>query len=157
MSKLPAGLLEATADVGIYPASVQEGNVVTLRTEWQNGWNAALMAITEQWVRANAWWKTLTPSQQARLTALFDDDVLSVHIPEGGPVELGVICNDVFAWGFADLEPLTLDEVSQLHVFWVRDPKWGPTQWCIWHRDQPPQKAVERDMRADGAYPFPEE
>ena len=65
---------------------------------------------------------------------------------------LFVNCNDVFAWACADAESVTMPELPALYELWRADHTWGPTQWCIEKRKQRPQKPVEREMRAVGAW-----
>ncbi len=40
--------VNAADDLGIYPASVTKNGVTVERTEWQDGWNSAMIALTER-------------------------------------------------------------------------------------------------------------
>lgn len=61
-----------------------------------------------------------------------------------------VVCNDIFAWGCADAEPLPHDEVQNLWRMWRKDPAWGAEVWCIQRRKEMPQPPVEKLLRAAG-------
>jgi hypothetical protein len=63
-----------------------------------------------------------------------------------------VVCNDVFAWGCADAEPLPHDELHNLYKMWRKDPAWGAEVWCIQRRKEMPQKPVEKLIRAGGIW-----
>lgn len=65
---------------------------------------------------------------------------------------LFVNCNDVFAWGCSDAEPLPHDEIENLFRMWYADRRWGSDKWCCKQRDQKPQKPVEDQMRKDGSW-----
>lgn len=67
-------------------------------------------------------------------------------------IVLYVLCNDIFAWGYADAEPLTTEDVENLYLSWYKDPKWGVGKWCCHRRQEKPQKAVEQDMQAVGSW-----
>jgi hypothetical protein len=74
---------------------------------------------------------------------------------EGKPWQKGYIshhvnCNDVFAWGCADAEDITYNEIHELYEFWKKDPIWGSSVWCIKKRKQRPQLPVENKLIALG-------
>lgn len=65
---------------------------------------------------------------------------------------LFVVCNDIFAWGCADAEQVSMGELLDLYRMHAADKKWGAAKWCCKKRNQRPQFPVERDMRADGSW-----
>lgn len=62
-----------------------------------------------------------------------------------------VVCNDIFAWGFADLELITSENIHILEEA-VRDCRsiddhvWAPILFCARVRGERPQGAVLKDM-----------
>ncbi len=38
-------VIDQITDVGVYPRSVTKGGITTERTEWQDGWNAAITEV----------------------------------------------------------------------------------------------------------------
>ena len=67
-------------------------------------------------------------------------------------VSLHVNCNDIFAWGGADAEDITHDEIHELYAMWRKDPGYGPAAWCIKKRKMMPQPPVEKSMREAGIW-----
>lgn len=66
--------------------------------------------------------------------------------------EIMVGCNDIFAWGIADSEPLPAYEIRKLYEMWKADPEWGVQKWCCMHRNEKPQSPIAEDMKRDGAW-----
>ncbi len=67
-------------------------------------------------------------------------------------ITVHVNCNDIFAWGCADSEDITYDELEDLYNMYKKDPYWGPGAWCIKKRKQMPQKPVEKYIRDEGIW-----
>lgn len=67
-------------------------------------------------------------------------------------ITVHVNCNDVFAWGCADSEDITNDEVIELYKMWRKDPTWGPAIWCIKKRNLMPQKPVYDAIKKEGIW-----
>ena len=65
---------------------------------------------------------------------------------------LFVNCNDLFYWGTADAEHVTLKEVQSLYEAWKSGTKWGVSIWCCKKRNMQPQVPIVKDMKADGAW-----
>lgn len=68
-------------------------------------------------------------------------------------LEIYVICNDVFAWGFADCELIDLHEIENLYQLWSKNSMYGDAFWCILKRGELPQKPVY-DMMVKAGYNF---
>src|SRR5574337_378627 len=68
----------------------------------------------------NYWWKTAWPDAAKRI------------------ISVNVICNDIFAWGAADVEPLEYKELQDLYDHWCKDQDFGPAVWCIKKRKELP-------------------
>jgi len=67
-------------------------------------------------------------------------------------LSMGVNCSDIFAWGCADSETIYLKDIDTLWQYYSKDPKWGPTLWCINKRKELPQKPVYKNIQADGIW-----
>lgn len=80
-------------------------------------------------------------------SALVEDDASA-----GNPLGVYLNCNDVFAWGCADEEPLRQADLGPLVKVMRADPKWGGIKYACRLRKQRPQKPIIRDMKADGAW-----
>lgn len=63
-----------------------------------------------------------------------------------------VLCNDVFAWGFADSEDLPNDEIGNVLKAYVEDPVWGVAKWCCKRKKLRPQLPVEKLMKKRGSW-----
>lgn len=66
-------------------------------------------------------------------------------------VVLFVNCNDLFAWGCADAEPVREDEIGDLYKAW-QSGKYGVDKWCCKRRKQQPQGPMEKLIRAAGEW-----
>ncbi len=71
---------------------------------------------------------------------------------DGHTIVLFVLCNDIFAWGCADAEDLSLDEVEGVYKMWIKDKIWGPTKWSCLKRKEKPQDPVQKHMKRDGSW-----
>lgn len=71
---------------------------------------------------------------------------------EARTIAVGVICNDVFAWGCADAEELPYSEIIPLWRAWKADKVWGTAKWCCRQRGVKPQQPVIRRMKEAGVW-----
>ena len=98
------------------------------------------------------WYDEEDPNHKAMIAKLLDDDVLFCNSrkyicdyrkglqPE--TIILMVNCNDVFAWGSADAEEISLAELPELFKMHEDDPKCGSTKWACLKRNEKPQKPM---------------
>ncbi len=63
-----------------------------------------------------------------------------------------VNCNDVFAWGCADGEDISPDEIKDLFFMVVENNAWGSLKWCCIKRNERPQIPIEEDMKKAGVW-----
>jgi hypothetical protein len=61
-------------------------------------------------------------------------------------------CNDLFAWGCADMEPVLMNELPDLYKAHMEDDKWGSVKWCCKHRNLKPQKPIRERMKEAGVW-----
>lgn len=133
----------AVDDLGIYPRAVIKGDIETLRTDWQDGWNAAVMAITEKHGLFTAWVEALTEEQSTQLRTLLDSDgePASIHVRDNA-VTLSMSFSDTFAYACADGESFTLDELPEIHRLWKAHGYNGLVAWAARKRHAEPVKEV---------------
>lgn len=65
------------------------------------------------------------------------------------PTEIFVNCNDLFAWGSADAEPLPHDKIGEFFKAW-KDGK--SDHWCCKQRGYQPQRPIRNRMRKEGTW-----
>ena len=63
-----------------------------------------------------------------------------VELSPGETIVLFLNCNDVFAWGCADAEPVAYNEVQELYTMWKAD-EYGDMKWVCKKRNMRPQRA----------------
>jgi hypothetical protein len=95
------------------------------------------------------------------LVELLADDVLFCNsfpflyhgnaTPQSETLVLFVNCSDLFAWGCADAESVTYDELETLYAWWRKSPI-GSQIWCCLKRKMRPQPPVERDWKEKGLW-----
>lgn len=130
----------AHEDMGIYPRAVVEGGVERKRTEWQDGWNAALIGLSEKQVALCRMWAALPVQQRRMLREMLPTEAIWLR-PALSGIEMCVNCNDSFAWGTADAEDVTADELPTVYAAWKAHGDSGILAW------------VER-KRGEKAYEF---
>lgn len=136
----------AVDDMGIYPRAVVRAGVETLRTEWQDGWNAAVMDITNKHGKFSAWVESLTDDQRAHLRELLDSDGEPIYLGyRDDAVVLGVRCGDTFAYACADAESFTLDDLPEIHRLWKKHGYVGLVAWISQKRRTDPVKEYRYD------------
>lgn len=140
----------AREDMGIYPMNHfkrdESGELAEYtRTEWQNGWNAAILALTQKESAIHGWWARLDPQLRALLRPLLvpeglDDDPTLVIREASGAVRLLLPINDTFAYATADVEEVPLDHASLAALGYLRaNYGWrGLVAWAALSRGEKP-------------------
>jgi hypothetical protein len=90
--------------------------------------------------------------RSALVAHLLINDVVWVGWPreDVATESLFVSCNDTFVYASSDLERLRFADIPELYQMWRKDPKWGPTAWCVMKRKERPIKPVEVRLRERG-------
>ena len=57
-----------------------------------------------------------------------------------------IICNDMFSWGTADLEPISEDSLSELENAYKDGGDWGTELYCARRRKKRPQGAFYAEI-----------
>lgn len=144
--EIELALNEAAEDcMGIYPQSMNGKK----RTEWQNGWNEAIIKLTKLKGTVHSWFITLSEEHQNIVGDLLIRDKLDVQFHKE-KMHMYVNCNDVFAWGCADAEDISLDELKRYQQ--LSKTKWGDVKWVCIKRNEKPQYPMIWDMHKDGEW-----
>lgn len=137
----------AVDDMGMYPkASVDERGVRHERTPWEDGWNAAIMKITEKHVAFTEWAQTLSAEQRQLVGEMLDHDAepLWLHLRDG-EVRIHLHCGDTFAYACSDAEVVSLEELPGIHQVWQKHGYVGLVAWIARKRQQEPVKEYRYD------------
>lgn len=136
--------------LGFYPSAIVHNHVERERTEWQNGWNEALLQLTMKRVEIEKWFSSLTEQQKDILFELIFKNNYLILDKDENKFCLAVNCNDVFMWGSADAEDCTLDDLPTLLK--ASTEKFGLDKWCCHKRNQRPQEPVIKLMKDAGVW-----
>lgn len=139
-------LLEAArTSLGIYPQSITRDGIREERTPWQDGWNAAILALLKNYEGITTWIAAL-PTETARtVRELIAADVLYLHV-KSDVVTCFVSMNDTFAYACADDEDVTVEELPLVADIWRDYGADGLTAWAAIRRDETPirERQTER-------------
>lgn len=151
----------AVDDMGIYPRSTVRDGVETQRTERQDGWNEAVMAMTKKHGVLTAWAAALTNEQLTPVRVLLDADGEPLHLGlRDGAVVMFLNFSDTFGYASADAERVTLDDLPEIARLWQQHGYYGTVAWAAQKRREEPVKeirydalylAAKADVRADPA------
>lgn len=122
---------------GIYPKSTTVDNVTTERTEWQEGWNAARMAITKERLIAMKQVQLLPDEHQAMLEELLEKCHLQIDI-ENEKVSFSLNMNDTFYYACADSEEVPMMDIPVVHHIWKELGYDGLVAWAALRREEEP-------------------
>jgi hypothetical protein len=123
-----------------HPGVTKDGKVlspgVTLEPEmvFEEPMALAHLLMNEVVFLNSHWWKHDWPDEAKKVTSI------------------NVNCNDVFAWGCADAEPMMHEDIESLYRMWKKDPQWGASVWCILRRNEMPQKPVYDAIKKAGIW-----
>jgi len=96
------------------------------------------------------------PNEEAMISKLLDDLILFPNTrkyicisgaPKKDTIVLFVNCNDVFAWGCGDAEPITLDEIVDLFRLYELNPHCAVVQWVCVKRNEKPQAPIIKFLK----------
>jgi hypothetical protein len=128
---------DVLATVGIYPQSmVDEHGKRTERTEWQNGWNAAIIHISEE-----------TDKQFDIMSKGVNEDLALLTVADVGWLvgdEFQLNMNDTFYYG-ADMESVSMEEVKEVARLFRTYGGRGIDYWVAEKRGCDPEKPKYRE------------
>jgi hypothetical protein len=169
--EIELALYEKAHDIGIYPQSTTDKKGVNIkRTEWQNGWNSAVMRIG--WTKCIyiEWFQKLPEPTKTYVGELLLAGAVDIQIQskdkdlwkDDSPkmmsleIELWVNCNDEFIWGCADSEDLPMDKVEEYYQMWAKDKETSHMSnsmlWVCRQRKMKPQKPIVDVMKKAGLW-----
>lgn len=122
------------------------------RNEWEEGWNAFSMELISKAIKLDEWFAELASWQQDNLAYLLEAEEVSLDISKKEEIVIILNCNDVFYWGCADQEVVTLDELLTLTAMVKEDGRYGSVKWVCKKRNQKPQKPLVSRMKKDNAW-----
>jgi hypothetical protein len=123
----------ATENMGIYPKAVTNNGVTKKRTEWQDGWNEAVISLTRK------------AGDIKRYIDALPEDVKDfiiqgkIRISDNDGISMYINCNDLFYWACADEEEFTLDDLNDLKKAYLESPENGDILWACRKRGMRPQ------------------
>lgn len=138
----------ALDDLGIYPAAVIRDGIEIKRTEWQSGYNAAVIELTERHATFTAWAAALTPEDRALVTQLLDSDGEPLRLAcRDKTVTFSIQCNDTFMYACGDAEDCTLADLPEIARLWKAHGWSGLVAWIARKRNMEPVKEFRVDPR----------
>lgn len=143
-SILNAFLLVAVSDTqGIYPAEIHQGDKITCRTDWQNGWNEAQSNLVKDWCVAEEVISTWTKAEQNMLEDMLISDEIHIYIRKEKCVELMLNMNDTFHYACSDCEIVPLGSLKEVYDLWKAYGFDGSMAWVSNKRDTLPIKPLQ--------------
>jgi hypothetical protein len=131
-------------NMGIYPMSIVSGEGgYEKRTERMEGWNDAVSAHTDNFMKLRKWHDAIPDDIRSMVDDLLLEKKLRVNVRADG-CSMWVDCSDTFAWGCADGEDIVLDELPSLIECFVLSPAHGDELWSARKRGMRPQTACYR-------------
>jgi len=130
-------LAKALDSMGMYPQATISGDVRTERTPWQEGWNEALMKLTNRWVAIGEWYKTINESIKPILAECLLKDIMFLHVEEN-KISILVNVGDTFAYAYADAEEVDITEVQTVKDIYDRFSWDGVIAWAARKRKETP-------------------
>lgn len=118
-------------EMGIYPKAVIEGGVEKKRTEWQDGWNAAVMKLSGE-----------IKTQLEKLEGGISDDLALLMITDVGWLEgdqFKLNMNDTFWFACADCEMVNKEDIPKVASLFRNFGYKGLTYWVAEKRGYDPE------------------
>ena len=121
----------ALDSMGIYPQSITKNKKTKHRTDWQNGWNAAIMGLITKAGTLIDWFEKLTDGEQAIIDYFIDElDILMFRVEKDGKIKINMIVNDTFGYSCADAEPMSVYQLFKMHGV-IKDNQELASEICI--------------------------
>ena len=145
--EIESALTELALDsIGIYPqATIDENNVRTERTEWQNGWNGAIIEIRTRVCEFADWFLELPTDTSSMIGELISEEVIRLSIDKNKNITMWVLMNDTFYYACADGEDITMEEIPLLYQIWKNFSWCGLVAFVSKKRNQLPLSTVQTE------------
>lgn len=138
--------------IGIYPKATIENGIKTERTEWQNGWNSAIIKRTKLENKFLNWYKEIPTKYKKCVTTLLIKEELYLSLDEDNNVTMFILLNNIFAWACSDYENVTFKDLHDIYTVYLKDNKWGTIKWACVKRNEKPQDPIVEKMKEDGSW-----
>ena len=136
----------AIDSMGIYPqARIDENNVRTERTEWQNGWNAAIIEFRQRACAFEEWFSKLPAEVSSMIGEMLPEEVVRLSLNKDKNITMWVLMNDTFYFACADGEDITMEEIPLLYQLWKKFSWYGLVAIVSKKRKQLPLQAVQTE------------
>ena len=134
----------ALSDIGIYPQAITGGNnPYKERSDYQNGWNAAVMEMYEKASSFSDFVENIPENIREIFTELLIEDVIYLEKADE-EIIMCVLMNDIFAWACADQEDITLEDIPLIYQLNKEYGYAGVIAWVSKKRGYEPQEAFDR-------------
>jgi hypothetical protein len=128
----------AEDDMGIYPMATRHPDGrEEKRTEWQDGWNAAVIGHTDKICKIGKWFDELPEHLQPIVEELIVGEALSLSIGDDG-IQTYLRVNDTFYYACSDCEDVTLEDLPLIRVMWREYGYDGLVAWVAKKRNIEP-------------------
>ena len=136
----------AIDSMGIYPqANIDENNVKTERTEWQSGWNAAIIKIRERICAFDKWFTELPADASSMIGEMLPEEIIRLYLNKDETITMWILMNDTFYFACADGEDITMEEIPLLYQMWKQFDWYGLVAIVSKKRKQLPLKEVQTE------------
>lgn len=107
----------AIMTMGFFPQSYQENGRWVTRSDYQNGWNAALIALFEEYQFIKDWYCGQSAASQAAILDMFRNDSAWAGKTARGECVLVLNMNDVFV-SAADYQEVIQEQIPYIVWLW---------------------------------------
>ncbi len=129
----------AHGSLGIYCQTiVNVDGSRTERTEWQNGWNAAVIADSKIKVRLRDFAKAMSDDASIAMLELLKCGALNVVAENNNVVSMYLNMNDTFYYASADDEEVKASELEDIYELYKKYGHSGVTAWSSHKRNELP-------------------
>lgn len=134
----------ALESIGIHPKSIAGLNGYEKRSDWQNGWNEAILKVHENATNISKHFKEFSKENREKLISLLDSDAW-IEVDDAGKVHLELNMNDTFAYASADLEEFEEKDIAEIYDLRERYGFDGVTAWASHKRGDKPIESYRTD------------
>ena len=127
--------------MGIYPMAMVKDGVETPRTEWQDGWNAAVKAHTEKHIALCRWFDSIPVESQSIASELLFKDILFLGTYDD-KVALCINVNDTFMYACGDAEEVPMEHIPFCKLAHDTHGWYGLAAYAAYRRNMEPIKEI---------------
>ncbi len=129
----------AEDDMGIYPMATRHPDGrEEKRTEWQDGWNAAVMDHTNKICKIDQWFDGLPEHLQSIVEELIVEEALRLSVEKVDAIQTYLLVSDTFSYACSDCEIVSLEDLPLIRVMWREFGYDGLVAWVAKKRNIEP-------------------